>query len=103
MICHITTRQAWEEALKEKGGYQPPSLHLEGFIHCSFPEQAAATGKRYFAGQSGLILLWIDPARLMAEVRVEGAPPPAEQYPHVYGPLNPDAVIRVTDFDPDAP
>jgi uncharacterized protein (DUF952 family) len=100
LICHITTRKAWDEARIE-GGYQPPSLSLEGFIHCSYPEQVSATGKRFFAGQTGLILLWIRLDLLTAELRIEGVSDQAEKFPHIYGPLNLDAIVKVTEYSPD--
>lgn len=97
MICHLTTRSAWEKAIHE-GGYQPPSLSIEGFIHCSYPEQVEDTAWRYFRGQTGLVLLWIEPGRLTSELRIEDAAGHAGQYPHIYGPLNPEAVVRVTEY-----
>jgi GNAT superfamily N-acetyltransferase len=46
----------------------------------------------FYAGRRDLILLAIDPDRLTAEVRVEGG------FPHLYGPLLPDAVFDVLPF-----
>lgn len=85
-----------------EGGYVPPSLNLEGFIHCSYPDQVSATGKRYFKGQTDLVLLWIDPARLIHRLIIENAPGQTEKFPHIYGSLNLGAVVKVTDFNPDA-
>lgn len=51
--------------------------------------------ERYFAGRDDLVLLEIDPARLRAELKYEPAPD-GELFPHVYGPLNIDAVVGVT-------
>ena len=108
MICHITTRQAWETAVTEREynrekspGYIPPSLSLEGFIHCSYPEQLIDTARRYFRGQSGLVVLWIDPARLTAELRVEETATHSGSFPHIYGSLNLEAVVKVTEYNPD--
>jgi uncharacterized protein (DUF952 family) len=101
LIYHITTVQAWENAMLE-GGYQPSSLSLEGFIHCSYDHQLARTASRYYAGQHELVLLWIDPGLLAAELRVEGGTGDGERFPHIHGPLNLAAVVRVTNFDPDA-
>lgn len=102
LICHILTRETWEKAVEE-GGYQPPSLQQEGFIHFSYPHQTAAVGRRFYTGQSGLVLLWVDPARVKAELRIEQAADVDELFPHLYGPLNLDAVVDVTDFLPDTP
>lgn len=98
VILHITTRQAWEDALR-RGEYRAPSLEAEGFIHCSLPGQVVRVANALFRGQRGLVLLCIDPARLRAEVRYE-ALGTAEPFPHVYGPIDLDAVVRVVDFPP---
>jgi uncharacterized protein (DUF952 family) len=108
LICHITTRSAWEAAAQagpdktaQPPVYRTPSLDADGFIHCSTPQQAADTGRRFFGGQTGLVLLWIDPALLTAELRIESASDGSGNFPHVYGPINLNAVVKVTDFDPD--
>lgn len=109
-ILHITTREAWEAA-RSSGEYRAPSLAGEGFIHCSTADQVLRVANALFAGARDLVLLHIDPAALHAPLRYE---PPAhtpdqpvettgtERFPHVYGPINLEAVVRVTDFIPDA-
>lgn len=103
IILHITTRAAWDAACAA-GSYRAPSLEHEGFLHCSTPAQAVGTADRYFRGRSDLVLLCIDESRL-ADVRYEppatiGGPDPrtGERFPHVYGPLALDAVVRVVPF-----
>ncbi|OGO80790.1 MAG: hypothetical protein A3K41_07395 [Chloroflexi bacterium RIFOXYD12_FULL_57_15] len=101
-MFHITSKSAWQSA-QQAGEYSAPSLASEGFIHCSTPSQVVATAERFYAGQRGLILLVIDPARLRFEVKYEaGTDKPDELFPHVYGTINLDAVTRVLDFEPDA-
>lgn len=94
MLFHITTRQAWQDAAHH-GVYLAPSLELEGFIHLSTESQWRATLARYFQGHHGLVLLHIDPVRLTSEVRYEAAH--GERFPHLYGPLNLDAVVTISD------
>lgn len=111
LILHITNSAAWDEA-RMIGLYRAASLDSEGFIHCSGPEQVLTVANNFYRGQTGLLLLMIDPARLSAPLKYE---PPAhptghsEQpdpeveealFPHLYGPLNVDAVVRVLDFPP---
>ncbi len=101
MIFHILRRDEWERALRS-GSYAPASLRDEGFIHCSTVEQAAATADLFFRGQSDLLILSIDEARLAAPLKCE-APAgddarPAMLFPHIHGPLNLDAVVEVHDF-----
>jgi uncharacterized protein (DUF952 family) len=97
-IIHICNRRDWEAALKT-GTYQADSLASSGFIHCSLPSQILTVANHYFQGQKDLILLWIDPHRLHAEVRWETAE--TGIFPHVYGPINVDAITAVLDFPPD--
>jgi uncharacterized protein (DUF952 family) len=101
-ILHITSRTLWLAA-KNSGSYAADSLAREGFIHCSTREQALRVADAFFASQRGLVLLVVDPRRLRPEVRWEpGADRPGELFPHVYGPINLDAVIAVHDFEPGA-
>jgi uncharacterized protein (DUF952 family) len=98
-LTHICPRTAWEQALAQ-GEYRPASLASEGFIHCSTPKQVLDTANRYYRGTRDLVLLWIVPSRLPAEVRWEGAE--GELFPHIYGALNLEAVQAVTAFEPEA-
>ncbi len=97
-ILHICPVSDWQAA-RESGEYRPPSLAQEGFIHCSRPEQILATANRFYSGVKDLCLLWIDPRRVKAEIRWE--PAHGEAFPHIYGPLNADAVFYQHAFHPD--
>lgn len=105
IILHITTRAAWDAA-RAAGSYRPTSLDHEGFIHCSTPAQAVGSANKYFRGRTDLLLLCIDESRVTTEVRYEppatirGVPDPraGELFPHVYGPLELEAVIRMVPF-----
>ena len=94
-IYHITPTKKWREAL-ESGLYSADSLEKDGFIHCCTKEQTESILKTWFQGESDLVLLEIDPALLSAEVKDEDSHGTGELFPHIYGPLNLDAVIRVT-------
>ena len=105
MIFHITSRTAWDEAQK-RGDYRADGFAKEGFIHCSTLAQVLPVANNFYKGQSGLVLLEIEPTLLSAKLKWEppsgGAPPPGvpagDQFPHVYGPINLDAVVRVVDL-----
>jgi uncharacterized protein (DUF952 family) len=101
MIVHITTRSAWAEA-QHIGHYSHPSLFIDGYIHCSAPtdEQVIAVANAYCLGQPDLILLHIDPERLNLTLKYEEYEDSGLFFPHVYGPLNLDAVLEVADFLP---
>jgi uncharacterized protein (DUF952 family) len=54
--------------------------------------------QRYFAGQKDLVKLTIDISKLTHELKWELAPSVNEEFPHIYGPLNVDAVVGVTEL-----
>jgi len=97
LIFHITPRQQWESA-QRIGSYRSDTLDTEGFIHCSELRQVVGVANRFYAGQSGLVLLSMAIAHLQAELRYEAAD--GDEFPHLYGALNLDAVVRVIDFKP---
>ncbi len=105
MIFHITSRKDWEAA-RSKGEYTAPSLTTEGFIHCSTPAQILPVAEKFYKGQTDLVLLMIEPALLTSTLKWEppsgGTPPPGvpagDLFPHIYGPLNLNAVLNVFDF-----
>lgn len=94
-IYHITTLSAWEKA-QELGAYSAPSLDSEGFIHCSKKEQVEGVLQRFYAGQTGLILLNIDPELLNAPLIYEMATDLQEMFPHVYGKIPLKSVVGIT-------
>jgi uncharacterized protein (DUF952 family)/L-amino acid N-acyltransferase YncA len=91
---HIVDQSSWLQALKV-GVYEHPSLSLEGFIHGSERSQVLATANRYFQGQRNLLVLEIDASRLKAPFRFENTSGGTELFPHVYGPINLDAVLLI--------
>jgi uncharacterized protein (DUF952 family) len=96
-LFHITTA-AEADAARVSGEYRPAAFAREGFIHCSYARQVAATANRIFRGRTDLVLLEIDATRLTSPVVVENLEGGAELYPHIYGPLPIAAVRRVHRF-----
>ena len=94
IIYHVTTEKEWEAA-KAKGFYTAPSLDTEGFIHCSEASQVKGVLQRYFAGKKNLVKLVVDTSELTAELKYERAPSVNEDFPHVYGAINLDAVVAL--------
>ena len=99
MIFHVVTWDNWQKTVQTagpggQGFYEADSLALEGFIHTSKAEQVQGVLERYYAGQSNLLLLHIDETKLTAPLKYELAPSVNEYFPHIYGPLNIDAVIQ---------
>jgi glutathione S-transferase len=102
VIYHIAARADWEHALA--GGEYTRStvdktLAEEGFIHASAASQVARTANRFYRAVPGdLVLLVIDPGLVRAEVRYEDVPGSELPFPHIYGPLNTDAVLEARPF-----
>ncbi len=97
MLCHICTASEWEAA-QAAGIYRAASLETEGFIHCSRPDQIPRVANLYFSGIANLLLLWIDPARVVETIRWEIVD--GDTYPHIYGGLNLDAIYEVEPLIP---
>ena len=101
IIYHLTTPDAWSAA-QTAGEYEAPSLTAEGFIHCAADEpQTLRVAQRLYPNHPNLIVLDLDPARLNAEVKREPSRS-GEIYPHIYGPINLDAVTRIRPLTQDA-
>lgn len=90
LIYHIAEAAVWSAA---RDAYRPASLETEGFIHCSDPEQVLVVANARFRGREDLLLLAIEKGRLRAVVKYENTEGGDELFPHVYGPLNLDAVV----------
>lgn len=119
IILHIAKKEDWTKA-QALGSYRAESLASQGFIHCSTPNQAIAVANFIFRGQRDLVLLVIDADKVVAEIRLENGNSSEDDellgecsdtsafsrsvgdklYPHIYGPLNLNAVTQVVDFDP---
>jgi uncharacterized protein (DUF952 family) len=99
VIVHIVEKSRWEQAQRD-GEYRAVSLATEGFIHSSRPEQVLQVANHFYRGVPDLLLLWIDPQRLLAPLRFEASE--GGIFPHIYGALNLDSVLRVCELKPDA-
>ncbi|OJW23932.1 MAG: hypothetical protein BGO49_17245 [Planctomycetales bacterium 71-10] len=97
-ILHVTPPVGWEQAVAD-GEYRGDTLAAEGFLHCCSPGQLAGVVSRYFRGRIGLVVVRIDPEKLKPPLRWEAPPGSGEAFPHVYGPLNLDAVVEVVPLE----
>ena len=99
VILHIARRSDWERAV-EGGWYEPPSLGRQGFVHCSARDQVLRVANALFRDERDLLLLTIDTERCAAQTRWEDLYAAGEEFPHVYGPIEVTAVVRVSAFAP---
>ena len=94
MIFRITTTAIWEQA-RSAGVFTDASLESEGYIHFSDEHQVQSTGERFYKGQNDLVLLTIDTGKLTSPLVYEDTAGHGA-FPHLYGPLNLEAVLHVT-------
>jgi len=97
MIYHVVAGKDWQKA-EQQGFYEADSFAKEGFIHCSRAAQVYGVLDRYYKGQHGLLLLHIDEDKLTAPLKYENAPSINQEFPHVYGRLNLEAVVKVVEL-----
>ncbi len=97
MIYHICSKSEWAAA-EETDIYTPESLEKEGFIHFSTNLQIIPTANRFYRGKQDLILIEIN-EKESPQIRFEPATDrPNELFPHFYGKLATDMVVRKYDF-----
>ena len=104
-LFHLAEPANWAAA-QTSGAYRQSTrdrtLADEGFIHASTDGQWLGVRTRLYADFPGeLMLLVIDSELLRSEVRMEvGDPVTGELFPHVYGPIDVDAVVQVRRLEP---
>ncbi|HEV8678474.1 MAG TPA: DUF952 domain-containing protein [Stellaceae bacterium] len=86
--------EAWAEAAAAGRYDGTADDRRDGFIHFSTKDQIAESARRHRAGQSGLLLVAVEAARLGARLRWEPARDGA-LFPHLYGPLFPAEATRI--------
>ncbi len=103
-IFHVATAADWRAA-QDSGSYTTSTLGRtlaeEGFVHAARADQWQGVRRRYYAEVTEpLVLLEIDTDQLTAPVVEEPAVPGgAETFPHVYGAVDPAAVVSVVPLD----
>lgn len=94
IIYKICPERLWREA-ETAGVFGGAAIDLtDGYIHFSTAEQARETASRHFAGQRDLLLIAVRAAALGAALKYEPSRGGA-LFPHLYGPLNLEAVAWV--------
>ena len=94
-IYHIVPPETWD-AIKHSSTYSADSLETEGFIHCSYDHQLDGVIERYYSDAPSLIILKLDIAKLASKLVSEPSTG-GEVYPHIYGPINLNAIVDAED------
>lgn len=97
LIYHIVSAADWARQ-EGQPSYEAASLQVEGFIHLSTKEQVAGTLSRYYQDVPDLLLLHVDASKLASDLRYEQATN-HDLFPHLYGPLNKEAVVQIDILD----
>lgn len=90
-------KSLWEER-RNKKFWGKRNLEADGFIHCSPVEYFWRVAPNFKEIKDEMVLLCIDENRLTAKLLYEDGDSCGRAYPHVYGLINNDAVIRVLPF-----
>lgn len=98
-IVLISNELFWAESQKS-GEYTQSTIESTladiGFIHCTSPDQTVMIANRHFTKYENLILLLVDLDKVKSEIKFEESlSGKGGVYPHIYGPLNIDAVYEV--------
>jgi uncharacterized protein (DUF952 family) len=93
---HGTPKSYWE-SLDPNEPYVPADYAREGFIHTTDGREGISmTLTRFYkANPEPFVLLHIDKDAVTSPIRYDD---PAEIFPHIYGPLNRDAILAVEDI-----
>ena len=92
LLLHIAKVEDWLKGKAEKV-YKPESLNL--------PNQILEVANKYYPNQQDLVLLYIDSNKVKSKIKYEDLNKEGKQFPHIYGILNTDAVIKVVEFKPE--
>ena len=97
IIYHLLPAARWRAQPPDQP-YAPASLAAEGFIHCTAePGRLVAVANAFYRSEPGPhVILCIRTEAVAPEVRWE--PADGQRFPHIYGPLNLDAVAKVVPF-----
>ena len=104
-ILHLVSQSEWEAALPHED-YLPKAFAADGFIHCTYGQDALlAVANRFYRQVPGeFLVLEIDESKVTAPIKWEppihpdGTPTGTGDqilHPHIYGPLNRSAITGI--------
>jgi len=86
--------ELWEAAVAAGSYHGTEDDRRDGFIHFSTAAQLRESARRHRAGQSGLVLVAVEAARLGERLCWEPSRGGA-LFPHLYGMLSPDEALEI--------
>lgn len=97
MLYHLVRPADWAR-LGSDDTYAPDAYATEGFLHLSTETQVPGVLSRYYRGVPRVLKLHLDESRFSSELKFEPSTGGA-LFPHLYGPLNRDAIVRIEEID----
>jgi uncharacterized protein (DUF952 family) len=94
-IYHFVVPSIWEA--QPQWPLRAASLATEGFTHCSNWSQLEWVANKFYAGEPELVVLDIDVEKLTSPLQDED-PGNGELFPHIYGPIDREAVTTAFRF-----
>ena len=88
---HLAPVEVWERQ-KAAGSYVPEAFQSDGFVHATngLERLLWVANEFYTADERPYTVIVLDVSKLSSPMRYDD---PEEQFPHIYGPLNVDAVV----------
>jgi uncharacterized protein (DUF952 family) len=99
LIYHIALPAEWKQAQHDDEytiSTRGRTLEQQGFIHAGRAHQVAPVANAIYGGDDELLVLVIDEDRVKPDIRYEAVPDWDDPFPHIYGPLNLDAVVEIS-------
>ncbi len=94
-IYLLSSQAEYQQAL-DNGSLVRESLQSEGFIHASPRSQLNRIANKYYQGKEQPLILVVDKKLISPQVKWE--PATGGLYPHIYGPLNINAVTHAEEI-----
>lgn len=99
MVVIINMEKSYYEKIKDRSIFGESLICDEGFIHACFKEQFHLIAPRFKGSEENYIVMEIDTDKLISEVRLEFSSSLKQDFPHIYGRINKEAVVDVISMD----
>lgn len=94
MIIIVNVSEEYYEKIKEKSVFGKELLVETGFIHASTVEQFPLIIPRLEKNSLNFMVIFIDTDRLLSNIQWEYSKSLNQDFPHIYGEINKDAVVK---------
>lgn len=95
MVVIINMEKSYYEKIKEKSIFGESLICDKGFIHGCFKEQFHLIAPRFKGRENEYIVMLLDSDKLISEVKLEFSSSLQQNFPHIYGKVNKEAVMDV--------